>query len=100
MMCKTNVSLNKSEGKDVPNLTGNSLSDNVGALTEVLEQFSEEKSSRFLTDGAAPVQMPSSPQATHLTTPRNRLRMESHHSFSLEFLAQVTRVWGIEGLTD
>lgn len=93
MMCKTNVCLNKSEGKDVPDLTGNSLSDNVGALTEVLELFSEEKSSRFLTDGAAPLQMPSYPQTGHtLTTPRNRLRMESHHSFSLEFLAQVTRV--------
>lgn len=69
MMCKTNVSLNKSEGKDVPNLTGNSLSDNVGALTEVLELFSEEKSSQFFTDGAAPLQMPSYPQATHLPLP-------------------------------
>lgn len=90
MMCKTNVCLNKSEGKDVPNLTGNSLFDNVGALTEVLELFSEEKSSRFLrcsTPADAIL-----PTAHTLTTPRNRLRMESHHSFSLEFLAQVTRV--------
>lgn len=68
MMCKTNVPLNKSEGKDVPNLTGNSLSDNVGALTEVPELFSEE-SSWFLTDGAAPLKMPSYPQAIHLPLP-------------------------------
>lgn len=70
MMCKTNVPLNKSEGKDVPNLTGNSLSDNVGALTEVPELFSQE-SGRFLTDGAAPLKMPSYPRAraTHLPLP-------------------------------
>lgn len=68
MMCKTNVPLNKSEGRDVPNLTGNSLSDNVGALTEVPELFSVE-SGRFLTDGAAPLKMPSYPQATHLALP-------------------------------
>jgi hypothetical protein len=69
LLCKTNISLNKSEDKGVSNFTVNNTSDNVWTMKEAPELFIREKISQVFRDDAASLQMPAYTQDTNLPLP-------------------------------